>query len=269
MALKQSLEKNGLFLFRYRGQIPAIIFLLGLPFVYCSYFTPAYFETEKLIGVDCINIYFLVLTVVGILVSLSGIVLRAYTIGSTPKGTSGRNTKEQVANELNTKGIYSTVRHPLYVGNYLMWAGLLIFIGNVSLFIIISLLYWIYYERIMFAEECFLEKQFGQKYIDWSMKVPAFIPCFRKFEKGNMTFSFKAVLRREYAGFFAMALCFVFMDYLRAYGIYSLQSGAFSFESFEWLRPSLWCLFAAAFITLLLRTLKHHTKILDAESDRD
>lgn len=59
-----------------------------------------------------------------IAVSLFGLLIRAVTIGFTPKGTSGRNTKEgQVAEVLNTKGIYSVVRHPLYLGNYFMWLG--------------------------------------------------------------------------------------------------------------------------------------------------
>ena len=34
------------------------------------------------------------------------------------KNTSGRNTHDQVADSLNTSGIYSIVRHPLYVGNF-------------------------------------------------------------------------------------------------------------------------------------------------------
>ena len=174
MALKQSLEKNGLFLFRYRGQIPVFIFLLGLPFIYFSYYTKSYFNLAELMG-GSTDTLFTILTIVGIIVSVAGMWIRAYTIGTTPRGTSGRNTKEQVANELNSTGIYSTVRHPLYLGNYLMWAGLLIFIGSIPLFLVTSLLYWVYYERIMFAEECFLEKQFGQKYIDWSLTVPPFV----------------------------------------------------------------------------------------------
>lgn len=41
-------------------------------------------------------------TISAILVSFAGVVVRAYTIGTTPRGTSGRNTKKQVAESLNT-----------------------------------------------------------------------------------------------------------------------------------------------------------------------
>ncbi|MCL2131445.1 MAG: isoprenylcysteine carboxylmethyltransferase family protein [Lentimicrobiaceae bacterium] len=250
MALKHSFETTGNFLFKYRGQIPVFIFLTGLPFLYFADYNC--FTANLWIEP--------VLAAVGVCVSLAGIAVRSYTIGTTPKGTSGRNTQKQIAESLNTKGIYSIVRHPLYAGNYLMWAGLLIFAGNAAYFLSASLIYWLYYERIMYAEERFLERTFGQSFIDWSMRVPAFIPAFSKFEKGEMRFSFKAVLRREYSGFFAMALCFMLVDLLRYYVIYN---------TIDYMRISV---FAAAFFLiamLVLRTLKHHTKLLDDSLTRD
>lgn len=250
MALIHSLETSGNFLFKYRGQIPVFIFLIGLPFLYFadySCFTENWWVEPAV-------------AIVGVCVSLMGIVVRSYTIGTTPKGTSGRNTQKQIAESLNTKGIYSVVRHPLYVGNYLMWAGLLLFAGNIAYFLLASLMYWLYYERIMYAEERFLEKKFGQIFVDWSMKVPAFIPAFSQFEKGEMRFSFKAVLRREYSGFFAMALCFMVVDLLRYYVIH---------QTINCMRISV---FAAAFFLifmLVLRTLKHHSKVLNDCEVRD
>lgn len=264
MALKQSLEKNGSFLFRYRGQIPVLIFLLGIPFLYMTYFTDNYYRFNTVFG-EYKYWFWLVITIVSVLISFSGIVLRAYTIGTTPRGTSGRNTEKQVANQLNTKGIYSIVRHPLYVGNYLMWAGLLIFTANIYLFIIASLLYWIYYERIMFTEECYLEKQFGNTFIQWSMQVPAFIPAFRQFEKGDMTFSIKTVLRREYSGAFAITLCFTLVDYLR---YFALMYHDKSYNP-NWIRLSLICLIIIGLFMIVVRTLKHHTNVLNADKNRD
>jgi len=250
MSLLQSFEASGNFLFKYRGQIPVFIFLVGLPFIY---FADYNCFTEK-------SWIEPALAIVGVCVSLMGIIIRSYTIGTTPKGTSGRNTQKQIAESLNTKGIYSIVRHPLYVGNYLMWAGLLVFAGNVAYFLVASLMYWLYYERIMYAEERFLEKKFGQSFLDWSMNVPAFIPAFSKFEKGAMYFSFKAVLRREYSGFFAMALCFMIIDLLRGYVIY---------RTIDWMRISVFIATLFLLIMLILRTLKHHTKVLDDSLMRD
>ena len=138
MSLINEIEKQGNFLFKYRGQFPIVLFILAVPFIY---FTDSIWLHEE-------NNF----TLVAIVLSILGFVIRAYTIGTTPRGTSGRNTKEQVAEVLNSTGIYSVVRHPLYLGNYFMWIGIVFFTFNWYFVIIVSLLYYLYYERIMFAE---------------------------------------------------------------------------------------------------------------------
>ncbi len=241
MALIHSFEKSGNWLFKHRGHIPVLLFLLAVPVVY---FTDRSFLAA----------YEIYITVLAVIISACGFLIRAISIGTTPKGTSGRNTSQgQVAESLNSDGIYSTVRHPLYLGNYLMWTGIVLFTFNISFVLIISLAYWLYYERIMFAEERFLERKFGQEYLDWSLKTPAFVPCIKKYRPSTMPFSFKSVLRREYSGFLATVFGFLFVDFLRLW---------FSTGSLQWNRPSLYVFVIATLITLVLRTLKHYTSIL-------
>jgi len=248
MALIHSFEKSGNWLFRYRGQLPLILFLLAVPVIY---FTPAGWiqENPKLA---------LLLSLTGVLVSFIGFGIRAYTIGTTPRGTSGRNTQEQVAETLNSTGIYSMLRHPLYLGNYLMWMGIVIFCFNVWFFMLVSLLFWLYYERIMFAEERFLERKFGQDYLDWSLKAPAFWPAFSKYKPTHISFSFKSVLRREYSGVLAVAISFFFVDLLRL---------VFSDQEIHWNRPTVWAVGISLLMSLVLRTLKRKTSLLK-EDDR-
>jgi uncharacterized membrane protein len=200
-----------------------------------------------------------VITIIAIFVSALGFVIRAISIGTTPKGTSGRNTRQgQVAESLNNDGIYSTVRHPLYLGNYLMWIGIVLFTFNFSFVIIVSLAFWLYYERIMFAEERFLERKFGDAYLDWAAQTPAFIPSFKNYRKNTMPFSLKSVLRREYSGFLATVFGFVYIDLIRLF---------FMTGKLEWQRPSVYVLLVAVVVTIALRSLKHYTSLLK-ESDR-
>ena len=244
MALIHSFEKSGNFLFRHRGQIPVILFVLVVPVLY--------FTNYSMLG----DITITTLTYFAVFISMLGFIVRAISIGTTPKGTSGRNRDEQVAESLNTSGIYSTVRHPLYLGNYLMWIGIVLFTFNIYFFIIVSLAYWLYYERIMFAEERFLEKKFGEKYLQWSLKVPAFIPCFKNYRKSETPFSIVSVLRREYSGFLATVLSFTFIDHLRYY---------FEYNSIDYYRTSTYVLICAIVITIILRSLKHYTKLFAEE----
>jgi len=248
MALIHSLEKNGNKLFRYRGQIPLILFLLSIPAIYFTDYD-CFFRNEN---------YKYGLLIFSAIISFSGQVIRAIAIGTSNKHTSGRNTREQVAEALNTKGIYSTLRHPLYLGNYFMWIGIVIYVGNISFFMIVSLLFWVYYERIMFAEERFLERKFGQSYLDWSLKVPAFIPSFKNYEKTDIPFSMKTILRREYSGVTATIISFVFVDVLR---------NSFEMKAFVWKDSQTYVIIGALLISLILRSLKHYTKIL-SEADR-
>jgi protein-S-isoprenylcysteine O-methyltransferase Ste14 len=240
MALIHSFEASGNRLFRYRGQIPTVLFILAIPVLYFTDYTKIQDNLS------------LSLTILAIVLSLAGFIIRAYSIGTTPKGTSGRNTKGQVAEILNVSGIYSVVRHPLYLGNYLMWAGIVVFTFNLYFFILVSLAFWLYYERIMFAEERFLERKFGNEYLEWSKKVPAFIPSLTRFKKSAIPFSFKIILKREYSGILATTFGFAFVDMLRMY---------FTQHIFEWQRISVYAFVVAIVLTILLRTLKHSSML--------
>jgi protein-S-isoprenylcysteine O-methyltransferase Ste14 len=248
MALVHSFEKTGNTLFKYRGQIPVILFLLSIPAIY---FTDYEFLKEN----ESLD---LVLLITCAVFSFSGQVIRAIAIGTSNKNTSGRNTKEQVAEALNTKGIYSTVRHPLYLGNYFMWIGIVMYTYNLWFVLTVSLLFWVFYERIMFAEERFLERKFGQEYIDWSMKVPPFWPSMKNYIKTDIPFSMKTILRREYSGITATIISFVFVAFLRDW----FTTGEAHFKMIYGVIIGVGLL-----ISFILRTLKHNTKIL-FEEDR-
>jgi protein-S-isoprenylcysteine O-methyltransferase Ste14 len=248
MALVHSIEKNGNILFKYRGQIPVILFLMSIPTIYFTDYQ--LFDNNKQLD--------LVLLITCAVSSFAGQVIRAIAIGTSNKHTSGRNTKEQVADALNTKGIYSTVRHPLYLGNYFMWIGIVMFTYNIWFVLVVSFLFWLYYERIMFAEERFLERKFGQAYVDWSMKVPAFWPSMKNHIKTEIPFSLKTILRREYSGVTATIIGFVFVAFLRDWFTTGTPHYKVSYGI---------VLGIGLAISLILRTLKHNTKVL-FEADR-
>ncbi len=248
MALVHSFEKNGNKLFKYRGQIPVVLFFLAVPVIY--------FTDTSCIDKNPMWYY----SALGICIALSifGQVVRAIAIGTSNKNTSGRNTQEQVAEALKTKGIYSTVRHPLYLGNYFMWIGIVCFTFNIYFIIIVSLLFWLYYERIMFAEERFLERKFGESYVTWSNKIPAFWPSFKNYEKSEIPFSIKTILRREYSGISATVIGFVFVAFVRE--ILTTHTIKHPICYVYWL-------VGALLFSLIFKLLKHKTKVL-FEEDR-
>ncbi|MDO6383615.1 lipid A Kdo2 1-phosphate O-methyltransferase [Leptospira santarosai] len=205
MALIEEFESQGNFLFRWRSYIPGIILILCLgllPFYRFpgdSYTHHLYYQTF------CF------------MISISGLFVRGFVIGYAPARTSGRNTKEQVADLVNQEGIYSLIRHPLYVGNFLMYLGAVLFLKNFLIATVFILFFWVYYERIMFAEEQFLRKKFGEAYLSWANNVPAFIPKFGGYKKPSLSFSVRNVIKREYPSLFGILVIFSVFDLVAVY----------------------------------------------------
>lgn len=240
MALVHEMEKSGNWLFKRRGWLPVIFLIPAFAFLYYS---------DKIEYNPFIESVF-------IIVGLSGQLIRALTVGRTPRGTSGRNIKGQLAQQINTTGIYSMLRHPLYLGNFLMWLGPVLFMRSLWFTLFFSLLYWLYYERIMFAEEQFLRKKFGDQYDTWSEKVRAFIPSFRNYKKPDLPFSFRNVLKREYHGLANLFIIFTLLDLARNY-IYNSDIG---------LNPLfLWSIIPVMTIWVIIRILVKTSKVLNVK----
>ncbi len=244
MALREEFEKSGNWLFRHRSNLPLL--MVGLIIVCMRKFQ--YLGHSEAID-DCWEAFCF-------LVSFLGLGIRILTIGHTPKGTSGRNTKEQIAETLNTSGIYSVVRHPLYLGNFFIWLGIALFPHQWELAMICILTFWVYYERIMYAEEAFLVGKFGKAYEDWASETPAFIPDLRKWKRPDLPFSLKNVLKREYNGFFVIVL-----------SMFSLEITGNLFQYGKAGIGPMWStILAAAFVIwATLRFMKKKTMLLHVE----
>ncbi len=236
MALKETFENQGNFLFRYRGHIPIAFILLAIPFAFLNS-TVDYFYINLILSL--------------VFVSL-GHLVRARTVGRRDLHTSGRNRSQQVASRLNTKGWYSIVRHPLYFGNFLIWVGLAFFIGNWYLILLFCLLFWLYYERIMFAEEQFLERKFGSYFLAWSEQVPTFFPNYKKFQPSENAFSWRIVLKNEYPGLLSTMTSFLFLLILKR----TAANGSISFEMTD-----LYFALFILFFGLTFKLLKRKTKV--------
>jgi len=201
MSLVHELEKSGNWLFRRRSWLPVTIIVLAVIYLFIANRSIIYFNYTW--------------EIMCILVSVAGELVRSYTVGHVPRNTSGRNVMDQMADELNTTGIYSLLRHPLYLGNFLMWLGPVLFLRSVWCVIIFVLAYWIYYERIIFAEEQYLRRKFGEAFDEWAYGVRAVIPGFRNWKKAALPFSFRNVLRREYNSIANLFIVFALLDLFR------------------------------------------------------
>jgi protein-S-isoprenylcysteine O-methyltransferase Ste14 len=242
MSLIHELEKSGNWLFRRRSWLPATILVPAAVYLFIASRSVIYFNYTWEIA--CI------------LVSVAGELLRSYTVGHMPFSPGGRMVIEQMSDELDTGGLYSIVRHPLYVGNFLLWLGPVLFLRSVWWVIIFILVFWLYYERIIFAEEQYLRRKFGEVYDNWAFRVKAVIPSFRNYVSSSLPFSFRNVLRREYNSIANIFVVFAFLDLCRNISV----TGRF------YLEPLYVTLLVAALIFwVIVRYLVKRTRFLQVD----
>lgn len=244
MGLQQELTNAGNWLFRWRSFLPvSMIVCAVLAMLPAAQPNHSADWSQVLLGAS-LGISFL------------GLLVRCMTVGHTPARTSGRNTREQIAEVLNTTGIYSVVRHPLYLGNFLIGLGLSSLTLNFLFVAVYILAFWLYYERIMLAEESFLREKFGSQFNEWVRVTPAFIPRFANYVRPSLGFSLRNVLRREYNAVLQIA----------AVG-FSLTFLGNLFDSGRMVLSLWWCLLlgASTVLWVVLRSLKRHTRLLDVE----
>ena len=78
--------------------------------------------------------------------------------------------------QLATTGAYSLVRHPLYLGNFLILIGFTLACANWLIVIIVLAFFWFYYPAAIKYEDSKLEGIFGEQWTSWSANTPAMFP---------------------------------------------------------------------------------------------
>ena len=102
---------------------------------------------------------------IGGVVALAGAGLRLWAAGHIEKGKS-----------LAQGGPYAFTRNPLYLGSLLMATGVLVAGQGYWLLLPFGVFYAMLYYPVMKAEEKEMEERYGEKYKEYTRRVPIFIP---------------------------------------------------------------------------------------------
>jgi len=246
--LLEQIPRSGDWLFRWRGQLPLLmlpLFLLGL--------FDARLPRSLSAGVQAWQFGSLA-------VALAGLAVRVVAIGTAPAGTSERSTTNPRASELRTTGLYSIVRHPLYLGNTLTAVGFACFTTAWYLPVVVALLGVLYHERIAAREEVFLEGRFGEEFLRWADRVPAMVPRVSGYVPSTTPFVWRRILGREFHGLLVIGSVLFVLDLARS----AFATGRLVFDRF-------WTVFflATAAIFIVCSVLKKHTRLLAADEPGD
>ena len=251
MALREWLHVDGNFLFRWRSFLPILMVPLAL---FAMTQSPDFAHRFGARAAAIWDFGCLALSVLGLGVRIA-------TVGFVPGRTSGRNTREQRAERLNTTGAYSVVRNPLYVGNFLVFMGYVLATRVWWLAVLAAVVFWIYYRRIIDAEESFLRRRFGAAFEDWARDTPAMLPNLARWRGPDLDFSWRTVVRREYVTAYTVVLIMTVLNLANAL---LAEGGTLR----EWLRTNPfwpWFFVAGTALFLCVRVIKKRTDWLSVE----
>ena len=180
--------KIGNFFFKYRNLL--FIFLYLLLFIP----SPPLFS-EGMFGP---HFYYWPI-IIGLLITISGQVIRGATIGLSYIIRGGRD-KKVYAEDLVTTGIFNHCRNPLYVGNILMLLGVGILSDSLIYVLLVMPVFIIIYQAIVLAEENFLENKFGKSFYSYCERVNRWLPSLRHISATfkSMKFHWKRWMIKEY-----------------------------------------------------------------------
>ncbi len=118
------------------------------------------------------------LILAGFAVTLAGEGIRLSTIGFEYIERGGKQGRVY-ASRLVHKGVYGISRNPMYVGNMLIAAGIVMVSGAWLAYFAVLPFFLFVYQAIVAAEEEFLRAKFGEEYKEYCARIPRFLPSLR------------------------------------------------------------------------------------------
>jgi protein-S-isoprenylcysteine O-methyltransferase Ste14 len=151
-----------------KSPVPAPILIFGkVAMVSCWLFF-----IVKVQGVDAMLYDSVVTEAIGVVVFVAGLALVVFSFVYLGQSVSIGIPEEKT--ELKTHGVYRLSRNPMYLGAFLMCAGSCLFAIHLVNFVLFTITIGVHHS-IVKKEEQFLEKRFGQRWLEYKKRVPRYV----------------------------------------------------------------------------------------------
>ena len=117
--------------------------------------------------------------------------------------------------QLITAGPYAFVRHPLYLGTFLLGAGFCIIVGNAWLALLALLFFLLVYQRKMREEDAIILAEWGETFARYKQAVCAWMPTGRRYADRQGTGSWQGILASKELTTLAWVIVGVILLYFR------------------------------------------------------
>lgn len=134
---------------------------------------------------------------IGIVLALLGLGIRFWAnayVGHVKVNFTQRRPGEARIGRLVTAGPYAYVRHPLYLGSFLIGAGFCVIAGNPWLALTALVFFLTIYRQKMAQEEALLRDELGTAYLQYQAAVPRWLPTGRRYSSPDEGWNWRGIL---------------------------------------------------------------------------
>ncbi len=110
----------------------------------------------------------------GLIVIFAALNIKLFAVREMVRVKTNLNIRKP-AIDIATSGIYGVSRNPLYVGMILLNTGIGCIVNSLWIFLLSAGLAAVLQKGVIEAEEAYLEKKFGDKYLRYKVKVRRWI----------------------------------------------------------------------------------------------
>ena len=154
----------------------------------------------------------------GIAIAALGELLRIWAngyVGHVKVNQTDRASGRAKIGRLITGGPYAFVRHPLYLGSFLLGAGFCVMVGNIWLTVIALAAFLVVYRKKMAEEEASIHAEWGAEGERYHRSVPRWLPTGRRYPQRRGRWSWQGIAASQEWKTLAWAIVMIIALYLR------------------------------------------------------
>ena len=154
----------------------------------------------------------------GITIVLLGECLRLWAngyVGHVKVNWTQKRRGEAKIGRLVTAGPYAFVRHPLYLGTFLIGTGFCVIVGSVWLGGLALAFFLTIYRRKMAQEEDLIREECGSAYDAYHAAIPRWLPTWRRYAAREGRWSWEGILASKELKTLAWAIVVLLLLYFR------------------------------------------------------
>jgi len=156
--------------------------------------------------------------ILGVLLAFLGVVVRLWAngfVGHVKVNWTQKSRNDAAIGHLVTAGPYAYVRHPLYVGTFLIGAGVCVIVGNLWLSLIGTLAFFLIYNRKIDEEETMIRDEVGEEFTTYQQMVPRWVPMRCAYPDQRGAWSWQGILASKEPKTLAWVAIFLILLYFR------------------------------------------------------